>query len=237
MLDVKDLHVGYGAVDALVGVSLVASAGSTTAILGANGAGKSSLLRAICGLAPVKSGSILLESQDVTKLPTPRRAKLGIAHAMEGRRLFTQLTVADNLNLAWHFGQRSVPAGKAVQATYDRFPILAEKMRTPAGLLSGGQQQMLILSCATIRSPRYLLLDEPSLGLAPVIVTQIYEFITSYARNSGATVIIAEQMAAVALKVSDHGYVLRRGRVVLQGKSQELLAAAGAAGTLSSTYL
>ncbi len=237
MLDVNDLHVSYGAVDALVGVSIAASAGSTTAILGANGAGKSSLLRAISGLAPVKSGSILLEARDITKLPAARRARLGIAHAMEGRRLFTQLTVADNLKLAWHFGQRGAPVANAMQAAYDRFPILAEKMRTPAGLLSGGQQQMLILSCATIRSPRYLLLDEPSLGLAPVIVTQIYEFITSYARNSGATVIIAEQMATVALKVSDHGYVLRRGRVVIQGKSKELLAADGATGTLSSTYL
>lgn len=236
MLEIRDLRVSYGAVEALGGVSLAAESGTTTAILGANGAGKSSLLRAISGLAPIKSGQIRLEAEDITAVPAHRRARLGLAHAMEGRRIFRQLTVHDNLKLSWSFGRRAVPLPESLQHAYDQFPVLAEKARTPAGLLSGGQQQMMVLCCATIRSPQYLLLDESSLGLAPIIIAQIYEFITSYARRSGATIVIAEQMAALALKVSDRGYVLRRGKVVLEGKSKELLAS-GVAGALSSTYL
>lgn len=236
MLEVQDLHVGYGAVQALQGVTLGATAGGITAVLGANGAGKSSLLRAISGIAPVVQGRILLDGRDITALPASARARLGLAHAMEGRRLFRQLTVEDNLKLAWSFGARDVPLAEAIAEVYQRFPILGQRARTPAGLLSGGQQQMLILSCATIRSPRYLLLDEPSLGLAPIIVQQIYAFITDYARRSGTAVLIAEQIATLALKVSDRGYVLRRGRVVLEGRSEELLAD-GSEDQLAANYL
>jgi branched-chain amino acid transport system ATP-binding protein len=223
MLELRGLSVRYGAVQALTEVSLRAEPGGITAILGANGAGKSSLLRAVSGIAPVAGGEVLLEGRDVTTLPAPARARLGVAHAMEGRRLFRQLTVEDNLKLAWRFGARSVPLGESLAEVYGRFPVLEAKARTPAGLLSGGQQQMAILSCATIRSPRVLLLDEPSLGLAPIIVQQIYAFITDYAARSGIVVVIAEQMAALALRVSRHGLVLRRGRVVLHGASEELL--------------
>src|SRR5918997_749597 len=230
MLEVRDLQVSYGAVRALEGVSLAAVPGGMTAVLGANGAGKSSLLRAISGVAPVAAGSILLDGRDITTLPAQARAGLGLAHAMEGRRLFRQLTVEDNLKLAWSFGARGVPLASSIAEVYGRFPVLEEKARTPAGLLSGGQQQMVILSCATIRGPRTLLLDEPSLGLAPIIVQQIYGFITEYAQRSRTTVVVAEQMATLALKVSDRGYVLRRGRVVLEGKSRDLLGADGNAG-------
>lgn len=236
MLEVQDLRVAYGAVQALQGVTLGAAAGSITTVLGANGAGKSSLLRAISGIAPVTQGRILLDGRDITALPAPARARLGLAHAMEGRRLFRQLGVEDNLKLAWSFGARNVPLADAIAQVHQRFPILEQRARTPAGLLSGGQQQMLILSCATIRSPRYLLLDEPSLGLAPIIVRQIYAFITDYARRSGTTVLIAEQMATLALKVSDRAYVLRRGRVVLEGSSEDLLAG-GSEGALAANYL
>lgn len=236
MLEIEELRVSYGAVDALDGISLVAPSGTTTAILGANGAGKSSLLRAISGLAPVKSGCIRLDSEDITALPAHRRARLGLGHAMEGRRIFRQLTVEDNLKLSWSFGRRASSLAEGLRLVYEQFPVLEEKSRTPASLLSGGQQQMMVLSCATIRNPRCLLLDESSLGLAPIIITQIYDFISKYARTSDATIIVAEQMAALALKVSDRGHVLRRGKIVLQGDSKELLAH-GAAGTLSSTYL
>ncbi|WP_149538255.1 ABC transporter ATP-binding protein [Siccirubricoccus phaeus] len=222
MLELRGVTVRYGAVQALEDLSLRAEAGGITAILGANGAGKSSLMRAVSGIAPVVAGSVRLDGQDITSLPAPARAKLGIAHAMEGRRLFRQLTVEDNLKLAWSFGARRVALSASLAEVYDRFPILKEKARIPAGLLSGGQQQMVILSCTTIRSPRCLLLDEPSLGLAPIIVQQIYGFITDYAARSGITVVIAEQMAMLALKVSRHCLVLRRGRVVLQGPSDEL---------------
>ena len=236
MLEITDLRVSYGPVEALRGVSLVARSGMTTAILGANGAGKSSLLRAISGLAPIRGGRVLLDGMDITTVAAHRRARLGLAHAMEGRRLFRQLAVEDNLRLSWSFGRRVIPLPQALQTVYEQFPPLAEKRRTPAGLLSGGQQQMMVLSCATIRSPQYLLLDEPSLGLAPVVITQIYNYIMGYARRSGTAIIIAEQMAALALKVSDHAYVLRRGRIGLQGESRELLS--GTAGdTLSSAYL
>jgi branched-chain amino acid transport system ATP-binding protein len=236
MLEVRDLEVSYGAVRALQGVSLAAAPGSITAILGANGAGKSSLLRAISGVAPVTSGQVLLDGRDVTTLPAQLRAKLGLAHAMEGRRLFKQLTVEDNLKLAWSFGARTVSQAASIAEVYGRFPILEQKARVPAGLLSGGQQQMVILSCTTIRSPRYLLLDEPSLGLAPIIVQQIYAFITEYAQRSGIVVVIAEQMAALALRVSARGTVLRRGRVVLEGASEDLLAG-HEGGSLAASYL
>jgi branched-chain amino acid transport system ATP-binding protein len=223
MLELRDLSVRYGAVRALEGVSLQAEPGGITAILGANGAGKSSLMRAVSGIAPVAAGQVLLDGRDITTLPAPARARLGVAHAMEGRRLFRQLTVEGNLKLAWSFGARSVKLAASLTEVYSRFPILETKARTVAGLLSGGQQQMLILSCTTIRSPRFLLLDEPSLGLAPIIVQQIYGFITDYAARSGIVVVIAEQMATLALKVSRQGLVLRRGRVVLAGASEELL--------------
>jgi len=223
MLELRDLSVRYGAVRALEGVSLQAAPGGITAILGANGAGKSSLMRAVSGIAPVAAGQVLLDGRDITALPAQARAKLGVAHAMEGRRLFRQLTVEDNLKLAWSFGARRVKLAAALAEIYARFPILETKARTAAGLLSGGQQQMVILSCATIRSPRVLLLDEPSLGLAPIIVQQIYGFITDYAAQSGIVVVIAEQMATLALRVSRQGLVLRRGRAVLAGASEELL--------------
>jgi branched-chain amino acid transport system ATP-binding protein len=236
MLELRDLSVRYGAVQALEGVSLKAEPGGITAILGANGAGKSSLMRAVSGIAPVAAGQVLLEGRDITALPPPARARLGVAHAMEGRRLFRQLSVEDNLKLAWSFGARSVKLAASLAEVYARFPILETKARTVAGLLSGGQQQMLILSCTTIRSPRFLLLDEPSLGLAPIIVQQIYGFITDYAARSGIVVVIAEQMATLALKVSRQGLVLRRGRVVLAGAGEELLRGKDGK-TLAASYL
>ncbi len=236
MLELRDLSVRYGAVRALESVSLKAEPGGITAILGANGAGKSSLMRAVSGIAPVAAGQVLLEGRDITALPPPARARLGVAHAMEGRRLFRQLTVEDNLKLAWSFGARSVKLTESLSEVYARFPILETKARTLAGLLSGGQQQMLILSCTTIRSPRFLLLDEPSLGLAPIIVQQIYGFITDYAARSGIVIIIAEQMATLALKVSRQGLVLRRGSVVLAGSGDELLRGKDGK-TLAASYL
>lgn len=236
MIEIRNLSVRYGAVDAVRNVTLTARSGTTTAILGANGAGKSSLLRAISGLSPVVGGDILLGSRSILRVPAEQRARLGIAHAMEGRRIFKQLTVRDNLELAWSFGKREVGQVQGLKDVFDRFPILGEKAGTAAGLLSGGQQQMLILSCATIRAPDYLLLDEPSLGLAPIIVAEMYDFIAAFAEEKGATVIIAEQMASMALKVSDIGYVLRGGRVVMEGDSRELLGN-GVVGALSSTYL
>ncbi len=210
--------------------------GAKAAILGANGAGKSSLLRAISGLVPPSSGSIRFDGVDLARLSATERARIGIAHAMEGRRLFRQLSVEENLELAWSFGARTQALRASLDQTYARFPILGERSRIASGLLSGGQQQMLILSCATVRSPRLLLLDEPSLGLAPIIVTQIYAFIDEFARASGVTVVLTEQMAMLALKASDSAFVLRRGALVLQGSSPDFVAR-GVAGELSAAYL
>ena len=236
MLEIRDLVVSYGAVEAIRGVSLTPPPRAITAIIGANGAGKSSLLRAISGIAPVRSGQILLDGRDITRMPTQQRAALGIAHAMEGRRIFRQLTVEENLQLAWRFGRRTTPWPRAIAQVYANFPVLAERGRTLAGLLSGGQQQMMIVSAATICNPPYLLLDEPSLGLAPIIVREIYAFLTERCREHGTTVLLAEQMAKLALHVSAHGCVLRQGRMVREGSARELIDT-GLVAALSAAYL
>lgn len=236
MLEIRDLSVAYGAVEALRGVDLEAVPGRITAIVGANGAGKSSLLKAIAGIAPTAGGSIRLGGQELTTLPAHRRARLGLGFAMEGRRLFRDMLVEENLQIAWGFGPRKTPGERAVRRVYETFPILGERRHIKAGMLSGGQQQMLILSCVTIREPDYMLLDEPSLGLAPLIVQQIFDYVVDYSRNSGTTVLLAEQMASLALRVADYGYVLRSGKIVMEGDSQQL-AAADLVQQLSSAYL
>lgn len=236
MLELTDLTVSYGAVVALSGMSMRAEAGTITAVVGANGAGKSSLLRAISGLAPIAGGQIRIEGSDVTRLPPQRRAKLGVSHAMEGRRIFRGMTVEDNLQLAWSFGRRRTRWPDALARVYGTFPILSQKATTLAGLLSGGQQQMMIMSCATMCDPALMLLDEPSLGLAPIIVQQIYAFLQSYRREHGVTILLSEQMAAYALRIADQGYILRRGTVVQHGSGAALLGA-GARESLSEAYL
>ena len=236
MLEIANLSVNYGAINALKSFTVSAQAGAITAVLGANGAGKSSLLKALSGLSPTTEGSVKLDREDITRLSAPARAKLGIAHAMEGRRLFRHLSVSENLRLAWHFGARQQALQDSLEQIFDRFPILAEKEKTQSGLLSGGQQQMMILSCATIRYPRVLLLDEPSLGLSPLITTQIYKFIGDYAQSSGVIVVLTEQMASIALKVSKRVCVLRQGRVVFAGDTKEMTKA-GRSESLSSMYL
>ena len=204
-------------------------------MVGANGAGKSSLLRAISGLAPVLAGRIRVDGTDITRLPPQRRARLGVSHAMEGRRIFRGLPVEDNLRLSWNFGRRRTPWSAALARVYETFPILSQKAGTAAGLLSGGQQQMMIMSCATMCDPAVMLLDEPSLGLAPIIVQQIYAFLQAYRREHGVTILLSEQMATFALRIADQGYVLRRGQVVRQGSGAELLTDGG--GSLSEAYL
>jgi len=236
MLELRKLTVAYGAIRALHEVDLVARPGRITAILGANGAGKSSLLKAIAGVVPAAGGAVLLGGDDLTGLPAHQRARRGVSLAMEGRRLFRDMTVEENLMLAWSFGPRRRPFAEAAERVFEAFPILRERRHARSGMLSGGQQQMLILSSVTIREPDYMLLDEPSLGLAPIIVAQIFEFITAYARGRETTVVIAEQMAAMALRVADYGYVLRGGRVVMQGDAAEL-AKADIVSQLSAAYL
>ncbi len=236
MLELTNVTVAYGAVVALSGLSLQADGGTITAVVGANGAGKSSLLRAISGLAPVLEGQIRIDGTDVARLPPQRRASLGVSHAMEGRRIFRGMSVEDNLQIAWSFGRKRTRWAEALARVYDTFPILSQKAATQAGLLSGGQQQMMIMSCATMCDPALMLLDEPSLGLAPIIVQQIYAFLQTYRREHGVTILLSEQMAAFALRIADQGYILRRGKVVQHGRGPTLLQA-GTQESLSEAYL
>lgn len=236
MLEVHELKVSYGPVEAVRDVTITARTGVITAILGANGAGKSSLLKAISGLVPALSGKISMDGVDITALPTYKRARMGIAHALEGRRLFHNLTVEENLRVAWEFRPGEESFVEASRRVYGNFQVLGDRRDSPSRTLSGGQQQMLILSCAMIRNPKYLLLDEPSLGLAPLIVRQIFQFIESVCRERGTTVLLNEQIASLALGVADYGYVLRRGKVVLKGTGKELLGM-DLGRVLSSAYL
>ena len=233
MLEVSGLVVRYGPIEAVRGCDLVAEPGTITAILGANGAGKSSLMKAISGLAPAAAGHVRIDGQDITGLPAHQRARLGISHALEGRRLFHRMTVDENLRLAWEFRHRGNDFKTAMDRVFERFPMLATRRNTQAGLLSGGQQQMVILSAALIHEPKYLLLDEPSLGLAPVVVQQIFAVIAAVCRDSKTTIILSEQVAALALSVAQQAYVLKRGEVVRKGPSSVLAADP----TLSAAYL
>lgn len=223
MLECRELVVRYGAIEALHGCSLSVTGGTTTAILGANGAGKSSLMKALAGLVVPAAGKILVDGQDVTSMPAHRRARLGISLALEGRRLFHQMTVQENLQLAWEFRGRPGSIRKGMETAFANFPILESRRDIAAGLLSGGQQQMLILSCALICQPRFLLLDEPSLGLAPAIVQQIFRVIESAASGTRTAVLLSEQVVAQALRVSDFALILQRGTVVRHGRAEDFV--------------
>lgn len=235
MLEIRDLKVSYGPIDAIRGVSLTCKPGHITALIGANGAGKSSLMKAISGIVSAKSGEILMDGVDIGKMPAHERAQIGLAHALEGRRIFHQHSVIDNLKTAWLFRKPSGNYSEAVENVFENFPILREKRDLKAGTLSGGQQQMLIISMATLHKPRFLLLDEPSLGLAPIIVSQIFEYIRDYCASTNNVVLLSEQMATLALKVADFGYALKQGQVVFQGTRDELLSAGS--DELASAYL
>jgi len=235
MLEIAGLSVRYGSVHAVREITLNAVPGRITAILGANGAGKSSVIRAIAGLVSYE-GTMKLGTRDLKGLAPNRRAVLGLSCVLEGRRLFRHLTVEENLEIAWRFGERKATFSILRDAVFTDFPILKQKRFIQAGLLSGGQQQMLIVSSTTVRSPSCLLLDEPSLGLAPVIVQQVFDFIVRTNREFNTTVLMTEQMAAIALRISDYGYVMRQGTLVAEGDAETLRQMQGD-GRLSKAYL
>jgi branched-chain amino acid transport system ATP-binding protein len=223
VLTVEGLKARYGRIEALKGVDLTVAAGEIVALVGANGAGKTTLLRTISGIEPAAAGRIVFEGQPIERLASHARVALGIAQSPEGRQVFGPLSVEDNLRLG---GYRRRDGGAAVAADLERcfalFPILKERRRQAAGSLSGGQQQMLAIARALMAAPKLLLLDEPSLGLAPVIVDQILEAIARL-RSEGVTILLVEQNAAAALAIADRGYVLELGKVTLTGSGQELL--------------
>jgi branched-chain amino acid transport system ATP-binding protein len=215
VLSVDDLTSGYGRIEVLHGVSLEVRAGEIVTLIGANGAGKTTLLRAISGVQPIKAGSIRFDGKPIERLPSHARVTLGVVQVPEGRQLFTPLSVEDNLRLgAW--SRRADDLGPDLTRVYALFPMLAEMRGLPAGALSGGQQQMLAIGRALMAKPRLLLLDEPSMGLAPIMVDQILDTIRAF-RRDGLTVLLVEQNARAALALADRAYVLETGRVTLSG--------------------
>ena len=222
MLSVENLASAYGRIEVLHGVSLEVRAGEIVAIVGANGAGKTTLLRAISGVQPITAGRIFFGDKPIETLPAHVRVALGIVQVPEGRQLFAPLSVEDNLKLGT-WSHRAVDLGSELARVYALFPVLAELRRAPAGALSGGQQQMLAIGRALMAKPRVLLLDEPSLGLAPILVDQILEIIRGFKRD-GVTVLLIEQNARAALGIADRGYVLETGRVTATGTAVEIQA-------------
>jgi branched-chain amino acid transport system ATP-binding protein len=220
VLSVKKLRSGYGRIEALHGVSLDVEAGEIVTLVGANGAGKSTLLRAISGVQPILSGFIYFDGRPIEHTPPHERVALGIAHVPEGRQLFAPLSVEDNLKLgAWT--RRAIEPGTGLDRVYDLFPMLAELRHTLAGALSGGQQQVLAIGRALTANPRLLLLDEPSMGLAPILVDQILNVILDLKRE-GLTVLLVEQNAMAALGIADHGYVLETGTISARGVAADI---------------
>jgi branched-chain amino acid transport system ATP-binding protein len=212
MLQVEELETAYGPVRALDGISFEVEQGSITAVLGANGAGKTSLLRTLSGLVRARAGRIRLDGRDIGQLPVERIVRLGMAHVPEGRGVISELSVEDNLRLGglWRGG-----GGRdGLAGVYETFPRLAERGAQPASTLSGGERQMLVIGRALMSRPRLLLLDEPSLGLAPIVAAQIMRLVRDLRRDTGLTVLLVEQNAKAALSVADRGIVLSLGRIV-----------------------
>ncbi|TAK85023.1 MAG: ABC transporter ATP-binding protein [Betaproteobacteria bacterium] len=221
MLEVRGLESRYGRIPALKGIDLAVSAGELVALVGANGAGKSTLLRALSGVQPA-SGSIVFENHDISAAPAEQRVSLGIVQVPEGRQVFAPLTVEDNLRLGAYRRGRD-RTGASLDRVYGMFPVLAERRRHAAGTLSGGQQQMLAIGRALMGQPRLLLLDEPSMGLAPRLVAEIFACVRAL-RAADTALLLVEQNARAALAIADRGYVLETGRIVLAGSGAELLA-------------
>jgi branched-chain amino acid transport system ATP-binding protein len=224
MLEVKDLHVSYGAIKALHGVSLKVPAGKIVTLIGANGAGKSTTLRALSGLVKSSSGTIRYDGQDITGLAPHKIVARGLCHVPEGRMVFTNLTVRENLAMGAFLQKDKAWIAKQTDYVFHLFPRLKEREHQAAGTMSGGEQQMLAIGRALLGKPKFLMLDEPSLGIAPLLVKSIFERIVEINREQGLTILLVEQNANLALDVSHYGYVLETGSILLEGPSAELKA-------------
>ena len=222
MLTVRDLDLHYGDAQALDGVSLDVPARAIVAIVGANGAGKSSLIRAIAGLEPVSAGRIVFDDRDITGLPSHKICQLGIGQVAEGRQIFPSLTVVDNLELGAVSRAARAKAAETLAYVYERFPRLAERRKQAAGTLSGGEQQMLAIGRCLMSRPALIMFDEPSLGLSPALVQEVFKVVKRL-HEEGLTIVLVEQNVAVSLKLAQRAYVLENGRIVMSGRGEDLL--------------
>lgn len=222
MLEIKDLEVFYGMIQAIKGVSFEVNEGEVIALIGANGAGKTTILHTITGLLEAKKGTVTFDGKDITKIPAHRIVSMGMAHVPEGRRVFANLTVYQNLKMGAYTRKDKNEIEETLESVYKRFPRLKERHNQLSGTLSGGEQQMLAMGRALMSHPRILLMDEPSMGLSPIFVNEIFDIIKEVSAG-GTTVLLVEQNAKKALSISDRGYVLETGKIVLEGESEELL--------------
>ena len=223
MLEIKDLNVFYGAIHALKGISLTVADGELVSLIGANGAGKTTTLHAISGLLPAASGSILLDGTDLQKVPANTIIGLGMAHVPEGRHVFARMTVEENLRMGAYILRDQKQIAENLERVYGHFPRLKERRRQLAGTLSGGEQQMLSTGRALMTDPKIVLMDEPSMGLSPLLVKEIFSIIQEL-HKSGITILLVEQNAKMALAVSDRAYVLETGTISMEGPAAELAA-------------
>ena len=221
LLEVKDLSVYYGVICALKGISFEVNEGEIVSLIGANGAGKTTMMQSVVGLIPKKSGSVIFDGQDITKTPCHKIVQLGMTQVPEGRRIFQELSVYENLRMGAYTVKDQQKFKAELDKIYDLFPRLAERRNQIAGTLSGGEQQMLAMSRALMINPKLLMLDEPSMGLAPILVDQIFEII-KHLHEQGTTILLVEQNASKALEISDRAYVLETGKITTAGTGVEL---------------
>lgn len=222
MLEVKDLQVYYGVIQALKGISFHVNQGEVIALIGANGAGKTTTLQTLTGILSPKSGSIVFEGKDLTRTPAHKIVEMGMAHVPEGRRVFADMSVYENLLLGAYTRKDKAEIAESLASVYKRFPRLEERKGQRAGTLSGGEQQMLAMGRALMSRPRIILMDEPSMGLSPIFVNGIFDIIREVS-ESGTTVLLVEQNAKKALSIADRAYVLETGSITMDGKAEDLL--------------
>ena len=222
MLSLSEVHCGYGNIEIIKGISLTVEKGQIVAIIGANGAGKTTTLKTIAGLLPVRSGSITFDGNDITKVKPHDVVKMGISQIPEGRQVFSELSVQDNLIMGGYTISDRHLIKTRIEEQYNRFPRLKERYKQMAGTLSGGEQQMLAIARALISSPRMLLLDEPSMGLSPLFVEEVFEIIQEL-RDGGMTILLVEQNAGMALEIADYAYALETGKIVIEGTGEEMM--------------
>ncbi len=222
MLEIQDIEVFYGMIQAIKGVSFSVEEGEVIALIGANGAGKTTILHTVSGLLKPKKGKVLFEGQDITKVPGHKIVSMGMAHVPEGRRVFSQLTVLENLKMGAYTRKDKREVEETLQKVFKHFPRLEERQNQMAGTLSGGEQQMLAMGRALMSHPKIILMDEPSMGLSPIFVSEIFDIIKEVSK-SGTTVLLVEQNAKKALEIADRAYVLETGNIVLSGNAKELM--------------